>query len=282
MLLADFIRESSASLQGLYPPREASSIVQRLCEDMAGFPHLTHILHPETLVPLELEEPLKEAVLRLSKAEPLQYVLGRENFCGRDFKVDPSVLIPRPETELLVREACGYITPGAEVLDLCTGSGCIAWTVALDFPSAAVTAVDISQEALSLASTQFRENSPTFILADILDPVFPSSLPQESFDVLISNPPYVMEGEKALMRANVLDYEPSIALFVPDSDPLLFYRAIRDAAERLLKPGGMGFLEINETLGRETAALFDGASFENTEIIRDFAGKNRIVKFRKV
>lgn len=282
MLLPDFIRESARSLESLYPSREASAIVQRLCEDMAGFPHLAHILYPDTAVPPETEAALRAAVARLAKAEPLQYVLGRETFCGREFKVDPSVLIPRPETGMLVLEASRHISPASRVLDLCTGSGCIAWTVALDHPSASVTAVDISREALALASSQFSGNSPVFICADILDPRFPETFPEGSFDIVLSNPPYIMEREKSQMRPNVLDYEPSIALFVPDSDPLLFYRAVRDAAARLLAPGGRGFLEINETLGEETASLFRAEPFGNVGILKDFAGKNRIVTFERI
>lgn len=172
----------------------------------------------------------------------------------------------------------------ARILDLCTGSGCIAWTLALEMPGAKVTAVDISDGALAVASSQdFSEEtvrtgavSPTFIKADVL--AGPSSeLPQ--YDIIVSNPPYVMDKEKALMRSNVLDHEPHLALFVSDDDPLIFYRAIAVWAKALLKPDGFGIVEINEALGMETADVFTKTGFGNVEIIRDLSDRDRFVRF---
>ena len=228
---------------------------------------------------------------RLSDGEPIQYVIGRTEFCGRVFRVTPDVLIPRPETEMLCAEAIRIAAPGARILDLCTGSGCIAWTLALSVPEAHVVGIDVSVAALSVAASQERlvsvissggeagaEKSPSFIQADIFGPV-PSDLGQ--FDLIVSNPPYVLESEKAAMRRNVLGYEPELALFVPDSDPLRFYREIARWAGALLVPGGSGIVEINEALGEETAALFRDEGLVSVRILQDFFGKNRFVLFQK-
>ena len=174
------------------------------------------------------------------------------------------------------------------VLDLCTGSGCIAWTLALEMPGAKITAVDISDGALSVASSQdFSEETartgalaPSFIKADVL--AGPSAFGLTGhFDILVSNPPYVMDKEKALMRTNVLDHEPHLALFVSDDDPLIFYRAIADWAHALLKPGGYAIVEINEALGEETARIYSDAGFHSVEIIKDLSDRDRFVSFRR-
>lgn len=170
------------------------------------------------------------------------------------------------------------------ILDMCTGSGCIAWTLALEMPGAEVTAVDVSDGALAVASGQdFAEEmaltgacAPKFLKADVLCHPEPSLC---QFDIIVSNPPYVMDKEKALMRSNVLEHEPHLALFVPDDDPLLFYRAVADWANVLLKPEGFGMVEINEALGPETADVFRSAGFSSVTIIKDLAEKDRFVMF---
>ena len=262
----------------LYPEREAREIVSRLCEDLLGVGRVEHILNPEKEIDGNLLPALEEAMSRVLNSEPLQYVLGYADFCGRSFKVNPSVLIPRPETEELVRTLMPYVGDGSSVLDLCTGSGCIAWTVALDSPSSWVTGVDISPEALKTAETQFDCQGPAFFQGDVLKPL---DLPGQSFDILVSNPPYITEGEKSSMRSNVLEYEPGIALFVPDDNPLLFYRAIAERAGELLKSSGRGFLEINESLGEQTLEVFQGAGMINCTLSKDFAGKQRYLSFQK-
>ena len=175
----------------------------------------------------------------------------------------------------------------ARILDLCTGSGCIAWTLALEMPGAKVTAVDISDGALAVASSQdFSEEaartgavSPTFIKADVLagPSSFLSDLPQ--YDIIVSNPPYVMDKEKALMRSNVLDHEPHLALFVSDDDPLIFYRSIAVWARALLKPDGFGIVEINEALGKDTADVFVQAGFADVKVVKDLSDRDRFVIF---
>ncbi|MBP5689972.1 MAG: peptide chain release factor N(5)-glutamine methyltransferase [Bacteroidales bacterium] len=291
MLLRDFIRSGIEALGHLYPEAEARGIILSLTENILGTRSYTHIIEPETVIAPEKLRVLESAMERLSDGEPIQYVIGRTEFCGRVFRVTPDVLIPRPETEMLCAEAIRIAAPGARILDLCTGSGCIAWTLALSVPEAHVVGIDVSVAALSVAASQERlvsvissggeagaEKSPSFIQADIFGPV-PSDLGQ--FDLSVSNPPYVLESEKAAMRRNVLGYEPELALFVPDSDPLRFYREIARWAGALLVPGGSGIVEINEALGEETAALFRDEGLVSVRILQDFFGKNRFVLFQK-
>lgn len=279
MLLRDFIRESTESLSAFYPFDEARKLVLMLAESRLGVKNYTHIIEPQTAVNPDLEGLLCDDMKRLLSGEPVQYILGEADFYGRKFRVAPGVLIPRPETEMLVQEALHHIHEGSKVLDLCTGSGCIAWSVALECPGAGVTAVDISEDALKIAESQPFDNGPTFIRADILSEPDPALF--GTVDVLLSNPPYIMESEKELMRRNVLDFEPELALFVPDSDPLVFYRAIAVWAGRLLAPGGYAIIEINENLGAETFDLFRDAHFCDVEVIRDLFGKNRFIAFSK-
>ena len=278
MLLSQFIRESTAALEALYPPREAKGLVVRLDEHILGVSSYAHIVEPGLEVPADKLSALSAALGRLLAGEPLQYVLGEQEFCGRPFKVNPSVLIPRPETEQLVQEAEQGLRSGMRVLDLCTGSCCIAWTLALDVPGCSVTAVDISEGALKVARGQFPGSAgPLFIQADVLD--VPEAFPGAPFDLIVSNPPYIRESEKARMHRNVLEHEPELALFVPDSNPLLFYRAISLWARRFLSPGGRCIVEINEELGEETAALFAG--FGRVRVIRDLFSRERFVAVEK-
>lgn len=284
MLLAEFIKESVPALEKLYPSPEARGLVLMLCEERLGVRSYTHIVEPLFEIP-EPELPgLKADMSRLAAGEPIQYVLGYTEFCGRKFKVGPSVLIPRPETGQLVDESLKLLAAmgrPAKVLDLCTGSGCIAWSVALGAPGVSVTAADISEPALALARSQFKDvpsgaNAPEFVCSDLLGGCREIC---GRFDLLLSNPPYVMEKEKAAMRCNVLEHEPGIALFVPDDDPLLFYRALASVSLRLLDSSGTGIVEINEALGPETAAVFEAAGYRKTEILRDIFGKDRFVRF---
>lgn len=237
---------------------------------------------------------------RLKKMEPVQYVLGHTEFYGRTFKVDPAVLIPRPETELLCRDAIklgmrvyrmrspyGKNAEPVRILDLCTGSGCIAWTMALSIPGSRVTAVDISDAALEVAAGQDFASElksketfkPEFIKSDVLDSE--QEIELGPFDMVLSNPPYIMESEKEDMRRNVLEYEPESALFVPDDDPLLFYRAIARWSQRFMSPDGVGLSEVNETLARQTETVFKAAGYAHTEIVRDLSDKNRYIIYHK-
>lgn len=290
MLLSRFIREGAAALGAIYPEMEASALMTALCSELLGTKSYSHILNPEEEIASDAFPRVQEALSRLLNGEPLQYITGVKEFYCRRFAVNPSVLIPRPETEILVREAALRllnIEGSREALDLCTGSGCIAWSLALEVPGARITAVDISEDALATASGQsFPDEpegwtAPVFVKADILESGAPDLFPAGNFDVLVSNPPYIRESEKAAMRRNVLDFEPSLALFVPDDDPLLFYRAVAAIGARALKPGGWGIVEINEELGDGVADVFRQAGFGKIEKIPDFFGKNRFVSFEK-
>ena len=254
-----------------------------LCEERLGVKSYTHIVEPGYEIPADRLAELEGELGRLATGEPIQYVLGYADFCGRRFRVNPSVLIPRPETELLVSEAVSELLARerpCRALDLCTGSGCIAWSLALEVRGTEVVAVDISDDALAVARSQFEEEAgPLFVKADVLDTEQPFG--QGEFDALVCNPPYVMDSERARMRPNVLEHEPGLALFVPDSDPLKFYRAAARWAQRFLRADGVGIVEINEALGSGTEAVFREAGFGKTQIIRDFASKSRFVKFSR-
>ena len=300
MLLTEFISRGVSALGPLYPGAEARQIVLMLCESLLGTRSYTHIVDPGYVIDRNKLPVLESSLKRLSEGEPLQYVTGRALFCDRDFHVGPGVLIPRPETEILAREALdiakriarmrvpyGRNAVPVRILDLCCGSGCLSWTLALDVPGSKVTAVDISEEALSIAKSQpfneaaraGRASVPVFRRADILD-MSGQSFSGE-YDLIVSNPPYIMESERAQMRRNVLDYEPSIALFVPDEDPLVFYRAIAEWSVRYLAPGGKGLTEINEQLGPETLKVFRNCGFAECELVKDFYDKNRFVYYSK-
>ena len=287
MLLTAFLKEGTAVLEPLYPSSEARSLLLMLCEAQLGVQRHTPILEPAYPIPPERLESLLSALERLKTGEPVQYVLGFSEFMGRRFRVSPAVLIPRPETEQLGMEAVQTLRGlprRARVLDLCTGSGCIAWSLALEVPGTSVVGVDISRQALEVARSQdfplpTGAQAPVFIQADILDTAQP--FPFGPFDWVLSNPPYIMEAEKAQMRRNVLDFEPPAALFVPDTDPLVFYRAVAAWCGRLLVPGGRGLVEINESLGVDTAEVFASAGFGDVRQMKDFFDKDRFVSFRK-
>lgn len=282
MLLKDLIKEGTETISVLYPEVEAREMVFAFMEHTFGTKRHTHIIEPEYRIDGTGEETSRRAFARMAAGEPLQYVTGVAYFYGREFKVTPDVLIPRPETEILCRRVVSECSPasGLRILDLCTGSGCIAWTLAMEMSGSQVLAVDLSDGALSVASSQnfMIQNAPIFHKSDVLAGPWDKS---DLFDVVVSNPPYVMESEKALMRTNVLEHEPEMALFVSDDDPLVFYRAVAQWCARLLKPGGLGMVEINEALGEQTAALFAEYGFGKVSVIKDFSEKDRFVSFRK-
>jgi len=279
MTLGELTAQARGALQEIYPPEEARAVTLRLVEHYLELP--PYKSYSEGGLPVKEDARYEEfcaALSQLKEGRPLQYVLGFTEFCGHRIRVKEGCLIPRPETEELVNriiEECSDIELGDEpfnILDICTGSGCIAYSLAAAFPDAMVYGCDISAEALSVACKQrvkLQGAHPVLFQADILkDP--PAGLPK--FDIIVSNPPYIMEREKAAMHKNVLQYEPSVALFVPDDDPLVFYKAIARWCNTLLSPRGRLYLEINETLGAETAALFPGSVVAN-----DFNGRPRFV-----
>lgn len=348
MTLKSYIDFVVERLSPLYPEQECGAVAVRMLKEcIGGYKGYEHLVEPgRELGEFVLAAPWQEcpagdfligAVERLSTGEPLQYVLGYEWFCGHRFKVAPGVLIPRPETEELVREVVGSVSvpacqtggeadgggcsrdivPGLgetahvrgtlRILDICTGSGCIAWSVAAQLPGARVYGCDISEVALEIAGGQeiyaagdaaaarcAAENAGAagqdempagakveFFRCDILAEDALERIAQacgeEKFDIIVSNPPYVCESERALMQKNVLDFEPDLALFVPDDDPLRFYRRIAQLSGRVLEGGGKLFFEINERFGNETVQMLLQEGFVECRTIKDIFGKERIV-----
>ncbi len=282
----DFLADAVSALGS---NSEAEAIAVRLCEEVLGVKSYQWVLEPSMEVPVSAEARLSSSLRRLCSGEPLQYVLGYADFCGFRFNVGPSVLIPRPETEELCRMVVQEVGGGSslKIMDLCTGSGCIAWSLSLLLPGSEVVGADVSEEALSVARSQpLTEEAarrgalvPQFMCADVLSS--PENCVDGEFDIVVSNPPYVRLSERAALPENVKNHEPALALFVSDDDPLLFYRAIAAFAMKRLRSGGFGFVEINEAFGEPTAAIFSSASFSSVSLLRDFRAKFRFVSFKK-
>ena len=282
MTVGSYIAVLAEKLQTLYPGREAKAIAESVVCHVLSIERYKCLSEPDRSIDPGQLETLQAMAAELLDAKPLQYVLGSCMFAGIRIRVKEGVLIPRPETEQmfsLAAEDAEAVMDASEddnfnVLDICTGSGCLAYAFASEFPDAQVYGCDISTEALAVACKQrVKCIRPVFFVADVLQAP-PAGLPK--FDVIVSNPPYVKESEKAAMRDNVLRWEPAQALFVPDDDPLLFYRALAKWEASLLKPRGVMWMEVNEALARETAALFDGA-----EVLKDFNDKDRFVRIRR-
>jgi release factor glutamine methyltransferase len=223
----------------------------------------------------ELEK-LSDIVKRINQHEPIQYILGEADFFGRRFKVNTSVLIPRPETEELVREVKKFSHAAAAILDIGTGSGCIPITLALEISGSQVSATDISDKALMVANENAKNLGAAvpFVQHNILT----EEIPFRYLDIVVSNPPYIALSEKENMASNVKDFEPHLALFVPENDPLIFYKAITAKAQVALKPGGVLCVEINERFGDKVKELFQDEGFSEVTVIRDLSGKERIVR----
>lgn len=276
----DIERYLMTELGGLYPEGELRMFVRLLFEAFLGWDTPQLLLHREDTVNQSDLLRFHWAVEDLRRFRPIQHIAGYTHFCDCRIEVSPDVLIPRPETEEIVQQAVrrleGTLREEANLLDLCTGSGCIAIALAKRFPCAKVCAVDISTKAVAMAERNARQNAATvsFIQADILKPM--PALPHSAFDLIISNPPYVQEQERQQMERNVLDFEPPVALFVPDDDPLRFYRTIGQYAATHLAPTGLLILEINEHFGPETCQLLQQQGFE-TQLQQDFRGKDRSI-----
>jgi release factor glutamine methyltransferase len=285
MTTAEFTAHLTAALQAPYPGPEAAAVAALVTEHLLGLGPLQRRMQATMPVPAEVAAQLPNLVARLLAHEPVQYVLGTAHFAGMDLEVTPATLIPRPETEelaqLIAQEQAGR--RGLTVLDVGTGSGCLALAVAQALRPARTVAVDISAEALAVAQRNAARYAPEveFQQLDILASI-PANLTLGSLDVLVSNPPYVRDSERAQMRNNVLAWEPGTALFVPDNDPLLFYKRLAELATTLLRPGGAVYLEINEALGAETAALFPETTFEKVRVIADFFGRTRFVRASRI
>lgn len=300
MLLKEFVDQSRSSLSGIYPKEEAAQLTAMLCTEILGVQGYAFLIEPERRLKGRKLDKALSCLARMMKNEPVQYVLGYADFYGERFNVAPGVLIPRPETEQLCRyaieegmrmyrsrSAYGSVQSSVKVMDLCSGSGCIAWTLSSNIPLSGVIGLDISAEAVQMATKQpvGRKNGtdPTFAVVDIFDDDATQKAlgPLAPFDLVVSNPPYILEREKAAMRRNVLDWEPGTALFVPDDDFGIFYRKIAEIASKYMNTDAVGFVEINEAFGEATAGIFTSAGFTSVDVLKDISGKNRFVKFRK-
>ena len=219
---------------------------------------------------------LENIIFRLQKNEPIQYIRGYAEFCGRNFRVAPGVLIPRPETAELVDLIVKENPDARRLLDIGTGSGCIAISLDKNLPDAKVDAWDISEEALAIARKNNEELDAqvTFRRQDVFSA---DGMQGTSYDIIVSNPPYVTETEKTEMEANVLDWEPGLALFVPDEDPLCFYRRIAELGRELLRPGGKLYFEINQAYGQDMIRMIEMNQYRDVRVIKDIFGKDRIL-----
>lgn len=263
-------------LQPYYTAEEVSALSRIVCCDLLGQAPTDYYLGKDIALSPKKEQELEDILQRLSRFEPLQYIEGRTLFLGREFWVAPGVLIPRPETEELVELMLKEIPADARILDVGTGSGCIAISLAKELPEALVTAWDVSPEALSVARANARklQADVRFVECDVLacqvDEV-------GLYDVIVSNPPYVTEAEKADMEPNVLQWEPSLALFVPDDDPLRFYRRIAVLGRDMLADGGRLYFEINRAYGREMVEMLRTMGYVGVRVEKDLSQNDRFV-----
>ena len=274
------------SLTPLYDAGEAQAIVRTVLDVKYGMTLTDIICGKVNELSADEGKKMEEIIERLQNAEPVQYILGEADFAGRTFHVEPGVLIPRPETA----ELCRWIEEEASkkrILDICTGSGCIAITLALDMEDAEVEGWDISEDALRVAQTNATTMNARNVkvvhhdalsLTKDLKDIRESISVNEKWDVIVSNPPYICEKEKKDMEKNVLEHEPGIALFVPDEDPLLFYRAIAEYAAIALKPGGCLYFEINPIYEKEMRKMLSAFQFIHIETREDAFGKKRMMK----
>ena len=283
-------------LTPLHGAGEARAIVRMVMEERFGLSQTDLLLGKDTTLSSSDRTEFEKIALRLLAGEPVQHILGYADFCDHRFRVTSDVLIPRPETEQLVAYAAPIlkslnpqIFKSSHILDLCTGSGCIAISLALAFPEAQVTAVDISDNALTIARENagaLRATNVTFVQQDILNPSISSAVGfgrtgASPFSLITANPPYVRASEAASMSPTVLDYEPSLALFVSDDDPLIFYRAIARIGLETLMPDGFIMVELNAALVDSTRSLFVEAGYADVLLINDQFARPRFLCGRK-
>lgn len=273
-------RHFTEVLAATFPQREAEQLMRILLEDLFGIDLKHQLMEPNLRLDEWQYHHLEEAVKRLQSGEPVQYVTGVARFGDLLIKVSPAVLIPRPETEELVQKICAAIPKEKplRIWDIGTGSGCIAIALAKHFENAEVIGFDVCEEALQNAKENAESNgvNVTFVHEDVLNPQ--SDFFNQPVDLVVSNPPYVCESERAAMEKNVLDWEPQKALFVPDDDPLLFYRKIMQLAKNQLTPDGQIWFEINERMGEEMVKVCQEIGFSEAEILLDFAEKPRFCR----
>ena len=276
-ITASYIRRE---LQDYYTPQEAGNLSRLICCEILGQSVVDYYLGKDITLSAKAEQELQSLLRRLRNFEPIQYILGEARFLGRTFQVASGVLIPRPETEELVEIMLKEISSTSRVLDIGTGSGCIAATLAKELPGAQVTAWDVSEEALAIAAANSLalQVPVCFEQRDVL-----TYIPgvTERYDVIVSNPPYVTEAEKQDMERNVLDWEPSLALFVPDADPLRFYRRISVLGLEILEPDGKLYFEINRTFGEDIVLMMRELGYRFVRLQKDISHNDRFVIAQK-
>lgn len=272
------IKEITLQLVPQYSDSEARSIAILLMCNITGLSYTELLIHTPSLNE-EQEEELRKKIERVKKNEPLQYVLGETTFYGRRFKCDQRALIPRPETEELTDWIINDVSNDGNIriLDIGCGSGCIAITLAKELKHSTVTALDISEEAISLTEENCKINNCQ--VECINDDIFNFSDAQ--YDIIVSNPPYICDNEAADIESNVIDYEPHLALFVPDNSPLKFYEKITEYAARNLRSRGKLYFEINRKYGKEMQLLLEKFGFINIELRKDISNNDRMIKGEK-
>ncbi len=280
--LSEYYKGLRSSLAQVLPKGEADSAAAILMEDIAGYTRTTLFADGDREISDFVKGRIDSAVARIVGGEPVQYAVGRALFMGNNYIVTPAVLIPRPETAALVDMITDHADGRSDlrILDIGTGTGCIAISLARALPFADVDATDISAQALDVARENARnlKTKVTFRQEDILNAAPPAA---PCYDIIVSNPPYIAESEKADMDARVLDYEPSTALFVPDDDPLRFYRAIAEYALKALVSDGNLYFEINSNYGPQMKEMLADKGFADIEISRDFRGNIRYASARR-
>lgn len=290
MLLKNYKTTFLQELSSLYEEQEIESFFYIILEKLHGLKRIDLALNPQTVMDGAHLKQWKNIVSELKKQRPVQYILGETTFYGLSFLVNENTLIPRPETEELVEliiESTNYELRNTKlkVLDIGTGSGCIAISLAKYLPTSEVYAIDVSEKALATAKKNAELNKVAidFISTNILDIVTLSAVAglDKQFDIIVSNPPYVRNLEKAEIKPNVLEYEPHLALFVEDTDALLFYRKIAELAIKNLNPNGKLYFEINQYLGKETIKLLEDFGFRNVELKKDIYENDRIISCEK-
>lgn len=286
MKRSGLIDKICVSVSGIYAAAEARSVAYAVAEQLFGVSRSAVISDPGAEVPDVDADLLERVCMRLAGHEPLQYVLGSAEFCGFKFNVGPGVLVPRPETEELVAWIVADHRPTANrlnVLDVGTGSGAIAVTLALELPGCRVAATDVSDDALSVARTNSERLGARvdFLRNDILNDAPDTLIAGGTFDIIVSNPPYIPRSEYAAMRDNVRKYEPPGALFVEDSDPLLFYRTIAERGRVMLNAGGFIYFESHENFAEGVCAMLHDLGYCEVEMRRDINDKPRMIRCRK-
>jgi len=287
--IKDVFTTYKSGLAAIYDAQETEAITLMVLTEILNSSKAQIKAFPENELTITQQEETNNILTQLKTGKPLQYALGYTEFYGLKFRVTPATLIPRPETEELVEwaiESVGsrQLTVGSgqwavgNILDIGTGSGCIVISLKKNLPSAQVSAIDISADALNIAKENALLNDVKvrFIEADILN--LKSEIENTKFEIIVSNPPYVTLDDKKQMHANVTDFEPHTALFVPEDDPLLFYRTIADFALTNLTENGLLFFEINESFGKETVELLESKGFKDIELRQDMSGRHRMIK----